>query len=97
MSYVGIRQKTATYKKMENSPHTPGTVEQKATIGIVKMTLKLPPRHNDVIPIKITGQAIKEHMADFITDEDSTKGRDPNINIINNIHNIKGKNICQCF
>ena len=30
-------------------------------------------------------------MAYFITHEDSTKGRDPNINIINGIHNIKGK------
>ena len=30
-------------------------------------------------------------MACFITDEDSTKGRDPNINIINSIHTIKGK------
>ena len=65
--------------------------EQKATIGIVKSTLKIPPRHNAVIPIKITGEAIKEHMAYFITDEDSTKGRDPNINIINGIHSIKGK------
>ena len=65
--------------------------EQKATIGIVKSTLKIPPRHNGVVPIKITGQAIKEHMAYFITDEDSTKGRDPNINIINGIHSINGK------
>ena len=30
-------------------------------------------------------------MVYFITDEDSTKGRDPNINIINCIHNFKGK------
>ena len=30
-------------------------------------------------------------MAYFITDEISTKGRDPNINIINGIHKIKGK------
>ena len=30
-------------------------------------------------------------MAYFITDENSTKGRDPNINIINGIHKIKGK------
>ena len=37
------------------------------------------------------GQAINEHMAYFITDENSTKGRDPNINILNGIHNIKGK------
>ena len=34
---------------------------------------------------------IKEHMAYFITDEDSTKGRNPNTNIINGIHNIKGR------
>ena len=30
-------------------------------------------------------------MAYFITDENSTKGKDPNINIINCIHRIKGK------
>ena len=30
-------------------------------------------------------------MAHFISNEDSTKGKDPNINIINGIHNIKGK------
>ena len=65
--------------------------EQKATIGIVKLSLKILPRHNGVVPIKITGQAIKDHMAYFITDENSTKGRDPNINIINGIHSIKGK------
>ena len=65
--------------------------EQKAAIGIVKSTLKILPRHSGVVPIKITGQAIKEHMAYFITDEDSTKARDPNISIINGIHNIKRK------
>ena len=30
-------------------------------------------------------------MAYFLTDDNSTKGRDPNINIINGIHNIKEK------
>ena len=65
--------------------------EQKATIGIVKLTLKIPPIHNGVVPIRITGETFTEHMAYFITDEDSTKERDPNINIINGIHNIKGK------
>ena len=49
------------------------------------------PRHNGVIPIKITGQALKEHMAYFITDDDSTKGKNPNSNIINDLHDIKGK------
>ena len=65
--------------------------EEKAAIGIVKSSLKILPRHNGVVPIKITGQAIKDHMAYFITDENSTKGKDPNINIINGIHCIKGK------
>ena len=65
--------------------------EQKATIGLVKSTLNIPPRHNCVVPIMITGQTIKEHTAYFISDEDSSKGRDLNINIINSIHNIKGK------
>ena len=41
--------------------------EQKATIGIVKSTVKILPQYNGVVPIKITGQAIREHMAYFIT------------------------------
>ena len=65
--------------------------EQKATISTVKLSLKIPPQHNGVIPIKITGPAIKDHMAYFITNENSTKGRGPNINIISGIHRIKGK------
>ena len=65
--------------------------EQKATIGTVKSALKILPQHNGVVPMKITGPIIKEHMAYFITDDNSTKGRDPNFNIINGIHKIKGK------
>ena len=65
--------------------------DQKVTIGIVKMTLKILPRHNGVVPIKITGQTLKEHVAYFITNDDSTKGKDPNINIVNGLHVIKGK------
>ena len=30
-------------------------------------------------------------MACFISDQESTKGKDPNINIVNGIHSIKGK------
>ena len=62
-----------------------------ATIGTVKSTLKIPPRHNGVIPIKISGPIIKTHMAYFLTDDSTPKGRDPNINIISGIHKIKGK------
>ena len=65
--------------------------EQKATIWTVKSTLKIPPRHNGIIPIKIKGHTIKGHMAYIISNQDSTKGKDPNICIINDMHNIKGK------
>ena len=41
--------------------------------------------------IKISGPIIKEQMAYFITDDNTTKGRDLNINIINGIHRFKGR------
>ena len=58
---------------------------------MVKSTLKIPLQHNGVVLIKITGPVIKEHMAYFFPDDNSQKGRDPNINIINGIHKIKGR------
>ena len=67
------------------------TVNRRQQLALVKSSLKIPPQHNGVVPIKIMGPVIMEHMAYFITDENSTKGRDPNINIINGIHRIKGK------
>ena len=62
-----------------------------ASIGTVKSTLKIPPRHNGLIRIKISGPILKTHMAYFLTDDNTSKGRDPNINIIDGIHKIKGK------
>ena len=41
--------------------------------------------------IKITGPIIETHMAYFLTDDSTPKGKDPNINIISGIHKIKGK------
>ena len=67
------------------------TCDQKATIGTVKSTLRIPPQHNGAMPIKISGLIIEEHMAYFITDDNTSKGKDPNINIISGIHKIKGK------
>ena len=64
---------------------------QKATIGTVKSTLKIPPRHNGVVPIKISGPSITTDTAHFIADNSIHKGRDPNINIIEGIHRIKDK------
>ena len=43
------------------------------------------------MPIKISGPIIEEQMAYFITDDNTTKERDPNININNSIHKIKGR------
>ena len=65
--------------------------EQKALIGTVKLTLKIPLWHNGIMPIKISEPIIEEHMAYFITDDNTSKGRDPNINIISSIHKIKGR------
>ena len=63
----------------------------RTTIGMVKSTLKVPPRHNGVIPIKISGPLITTEAAHFITDDSTPKGRDPNINILDGIHKIKNK------
>ena len=57
--------------------------EQKVTIGNVKSTLKIPPRHNGIIPIKIKGHSITGQTSCFISDQESTKRKDPNINIVN--------------
>ena len=62
-----------------------------ATIGTVKSTLKIPPRHNGVIPIRISGPIITMHRVYFLTDDSTPKGKDPNINVIDGIHKIKGK------
>ena len=43
------------------------------------------------MPIKKSGPIIEEQRAYFITDDNTSKGRDLNINIINGIHNIKGR------
>ena len=43
------------------------------------------------MPIKIKGHSITGHVACFISYQESTNGKDPNINIVSGIHNIKGK------
>ena len=63
----------------------------KATIGTVKSTLKIPPRQSAVVLIKISGPLITICTAHFITDDSTPKGRDPNINIIDGIHQIKDR------
>ena len=67
------------------------TNTHKATIGTVKSTLQIPPRHNGVVPIKISRLLITTHTAHFIMDDSTPKARDPNINIIDGIHKIKDR------
>ena len=88
---LGTKKRIATYRRMAYFSHTPQTANKSLTIGIVKSTLKIPPRHNGIIPIKIKVHSITGHTACFISNHESTKGKDPNINIVNGIHNIKGK------
>ena len=54
-------------------------------MGIVKSTLKIPLRHNSIVPIKIKGHSLTGHMACFNSDQESIKGKDPNVNIVNGI------------
>ena len=97
--YIQKEGKFLTYTRNCKQKATIGIVKstrnckQEATIGIVKLTLKIPPWHNGVVPIKISGPIIEERVAYFITDDSTTKGRDPNINVINGIHKIKGKKL----
>ena len=64
---------------------------QKATIGTIKSTLRIPPRHNGVVLIKISGPLITTHTACFVMDDSTPKGKDPNINIIDGTHKIKDR------
>ena len=96
LSYAWDKEKNSYVQRDDKFLMYTKNYEQKATIGTVKSSLKILQRHNGVIPIKITGPVIEGHMAYFITDDNSTKGGAPNINIINSIHNIKGKT-CQCI
>ena len=91
LSYAWDKEKNCYIQKDGRFLTYTRNCEHKATIGIIKSTLKIPTRHNGIIPIKIKGCTIKGHTAYFISNQDSRKGKDPNINIINGIHNIKGK------
>ena len=50
---------------------------QKATIGTVKSTLTIPPRHNGIVPIKISRPSITTDTAHFIADDSTHKEKIP--------------------
>ena len=90
LSYAWDRERNC-YIQEGRFPTYTRNCEQKANVANVKSAGKIPPRHNGIIPIMIKGHAIKGHMAYFISDQDSEKGKDPNIHIIDGIHNTKGR------
>ena len=91
LSYAWDREKNCYIQKEGRFLTYTRNCEQKVNVAVVISALKILPRHNGIIPIKITGHVIKGHMAYFISDQDSRKGKDPNIHIIDGIHNTKGK------
>ena len=52
---------------------------------------QIPPRHNGVVPIKISRPSITTDTAHFIADDSTHKGKEPYIDIIDGIHKIKGR------
>ena len=89
LSYVWDKEKNCYIQRNGKFLIYTHSCDCTATIGTVKSTLKIPPRHNGVVPIKISGPIIKTHMAYFLTDDSTPKGKDPNITIISGIHKIK--------
>ena len=71
---LGIRTNNAIYNEMVKFLTFTHANNCNATIGTVKLTLKIPPRHNGVVPIKISGPLITTHTAHFITDDSTPKG-----------------------
>ena len=91
LSYAWDKEKNCYIQKDNRFLTYTRNSEQKAMIGNYQINSQIPPRHNDVIPIEIKGHTVERTMAYFISNHDSSKGKDPNINIINGIHNITGK------
>ena len=53
--------------------------------------LKITTRHNGVIPTKIKGHGLRDHVTYFISSQHTKKELDLNIHVIDGIYDIKGK------
>ena len=67
LSYACDKEKNCCIQKDGRFLTYTQNCEQKPTIGIVKSTFKIPPRHNSIVPIKIKGNSITGQMACFIS------------------------------
>ena len=62
---------------------------QHHNIAVVKSTLKILPRHNGAIPIRIKGHKLRDQVAHFISSQNTKKGFDSNIHVTDSIYDIK--------
>ena len=63
---LGTKKMTVMYKDMVYFTHTQRTVNRRPQLAQSNHHLKIPPRHNGLVLIKITGPVIEGHMAYFI-------------------------------
>ena len=75
LSYIWNREENCYKQKKGTFLAYTRNCEQKANVAVVKSALKIPPRHNGIIPIKIKGHAIKGNMVYFFSHQDSKKGK----------------------
>ena len=93
LSYTWNREKNCHIQKEGRFLTYTRNCKQKANISIIQSALMIVPRQNGIVPIKNKGHVIQGHMAYFISEQDSKKGKDLNIHIIDGIHNIKEKHM----
>ena len=65
--------------------------EQHHNIAAVKSALKILPKHNGTMSIKINRHNLRGHVVYFISNQHTKKGLDTNIHVIDGIYDIKGK------
>ena len=65
--------------------------EQQHDIAVVKSPLKIPPRHNDVIPMTIKEHNLKAPIEYLISNQHINRRLDPRIHMIDGIYNIKDR------
>ena len=62
ISYAWVKEKNCYIQRDGKFLICTRNCKKKPTIGTVKSLLKIPPRHNGVNPIKITGSVIEGHI-----------------------------------
>ena len=65
--------------------------EQQHNTAVVKPPLRIPPRHNGIIPVTIKGHNLQFPEGYFISNQQINKRLDPNIHVLDGIYNIKVK------